>query len=165
MKQLILIVLFVFIAVILYLISLPPKEITLNDIHPAVIPRTSPAEPVIQETALPDSVKEVVKHSIPNEPEIQNNSPIENIKTDSNAARREEYYIIVGGFSTLLKAQQQATKLKSDFAANIIVLPPTAEGYYRISYGRYSTLEEAKSSIQSIKTKVKSDAWIYSLNK
>jgi hypothetical protein len=165
MKQLILIVFFLFITVILFIITLPPKGVTLKDLQPEVIPRAISREPVKQDTTPIDTAKEVFSSSSPNEFEEEENAHSEGIKTALDAESEVEYYIIVEGFSNQLQARQRAEKLKKDFSADIIVLPPTAEGFYRISFGKYTTLEAAKSSIQSIRTKVKSDAWILSLKK
>lgn len=74
----------------------------------------------------------------------------------------DHYFIIVGSFRNLLQAQNKAEKLKNDFNTNFIVLPPGKEGYYRISYGEYTTLEEAKSTSERIKAEISSDVWIYS---
>jgi SPOR domain len=75
------------------------------------------------------------------------------------------YYIIVESIRNLSMAQQKAKKLKNEFNANFIILPPTTEGYYRISYGKYSSLEDAKSIIKSIRTNIRPDVWILSEKK
>jgi hypothetical protein len=165
MKQLIVIVLFLFSAVLLYLITLPPKQITLKDLEPEVFPRTIPEEPEQQETNPVDSIEEVFNPSIPNESSTKESVSGVSSNTDISTDPKVEYYIIVGSFNNLKQAQQEADKLNKDYSANIIILPPTAKGIYRISVGKYNTIEAAKSSIQSIKTKIKSDSWIFSLTK
>jgi hypothetical protein len=120
----------------------PPWDITLEDISPTVAPDTSPKEPATQEITLIDSSE-----------------------TDGDDKVQVDYYIIIGSFRNLTQAQQRAEKLINDFNTNTIVLPPTTEGYYRISYGKYSTLEEAKSAIKSIRTNICSDPWIFSVKK
>ena len=40
-----------------------------------------------------------------------------------------DYYIIVGSFKDLALARQKAEKLINEYDADIIVLPPTKEGY------------------------------------
>jgi septal ring-binding cell division protein DamX len=90
---------------------------------------------------------------------------IDSSETDGDDKVQVDYYIFVESFRNLTHAQQRSEKLVNDFNTNIIVLPPTTEGYYRISYGKYSTLEEAKSAIKSIKTNISSKAWIFSVKK
>lgn len=73
------------------------------------------------------------------------------------------YYLIVGSFSDIDQARQAAEKYKNDYEAEMIVLPPTPQGYYRLSYGRYSSPEEAGATLPAVREKVNSDAWIYQL--
>lgn len=120
----------------------PPKEVTLQEIHSSGAPHTGTKEPATQET-----------------------TPIDSPETDGEDKVQIDYYIIIESFRNLTLAQQKAEKLKNDSNTNIIVLPPTTEGYYRISYGKYSTLEEAKSAIKSIRTNISSHAWINSVKK
>jgi hypothetical protein len=75
-----------------------------------------------------------------------------------------DYYIIIGSFKTLSQAQEGAAKIAKLYNADIIVLPPTKEGNYRISYGRYPTPEDAALAISNVREKVKSDAWIFKVN-
>jgi hypothetical protein len=120
----------------------PPKEISLKEIGRAIGPPSGPKKSTIQDT-----------------------TPVDSLKTDSDDKVQFDYYIIVESFKNLTLAQQRAEKLINDFNKNIIVLPSTADGFYRISYGKYSTYEEAESAIKSIRTSIRSDAWIYSLKK
>jgi len=136
------IIIVLFIVAILFVMTLPPKDITFEYLSPSVAPNTSPNEPAALDTTLIDS------------PE-----------TDGDDKVLVDYYIILESFRNLTLAQKKAEKLKNDFKTNIIVLPPTTEGYYRISYGKYSSLEEARSTIKSIKTKISSDVWIFSVKK
>jgi hypothetical protein len=128
-----------FIFAVAGLFILPPRDISLKDIPPAIIPPTMPKEVTSRDTML-----------------------IGRPKTDGDYKEQVEYYIIVESFRNLTLAQQEAEKLKNDFNTNIIVLPPTTEGFYRISYGKYLTPEEAKSAINYIRTNISSDAWIFS---
>ena len=73
------------------------------------------------------------------------------------------YYLIVASFSDIDQAQQVAEKYANDYNADIIILPPTPKGYYRISYGRYSTPEEAGATLPTVRETVNSDAWMYSI--
>lgn len=76
-----------------------------------------------------------------------------------------DYYLIVASFSDIGQAQRMAEKYSSDYNADIIILPPTTQGFYRISYGRYSTPEEAGATLPTVRKTVNSDAWIYSIKK
>ena len=70
------------------------------------------------------------------------------------------YYIIVGSFTDLAQAQRQAEKYTTDYGAVILILPPSAMGYYRISHGRYDTGEEAEAALIDIRNDHFPDAWI-----
>jgi len=129
-----------FLAAAFLIITLPPKRINLNS--PDVAPHVSPKEQAHSES---NSV---------NRPETVNDHK-----------EKIDYYVIVGTFRNLTLAQEKAAKLKNDFNTDIIILPPTAEGYYRISYGKYSTPEEAKSIIKNIGKNISSDAWVFSVKK
>ena len=142
MKAFILIIIVLFTAEILYVITKPPREITLKDISPSVYPNITTNEPATQENTLIDSSE-----------------------TDGDDNILVDYYIIVGSSSNPAQAQLKAEKLKNDFNTNFIVLPQTAEGYYRISCGKYSTMEEAKSKIISIKREIRPDVWILSVKR
>ncbi|MCK7531792.1 MAG: SPOR domain-containing protein [Marinilabiliales bacterium] len=60
----------------------------------------------------------------------------------------------MASFSDIDQAQQVAEKYTNDYNADIIVLPPTPQGYYRISYGRYSTPEEAGATLPAVRETV-----------
>lgn len=128
--------------IITYIFPKPSMDIALKDIPSAIAPDTISKEPVMLKITLIDST----------ETEGDNNAQV-------------DYYIIVESFRNLTQARQRADKLINDFNTNIIVLPPTKEGYYRISYGKYSTLDEVKSIIKRVRTDVSSDAWILSIIK
>jgi cell division protein FtsN len=134
-----------FIIAIVYLFTQPPSDITLKDITPAVAPYANPKESAKEETTLIDSLKTSV--------------------TEGNDKIKADYYIIVGSFKNLTQAEQKAEKLTHDLNSNITVLPATMDGYYRISCGKYSTLEEAKSTINRIRTNISPAAWILSTTK
>ena len=121
---------------------LPAREIPLREHGFALAHDTSTGESTPEET-------------------IASNSP----EKDNNDKIQVNYYIIIGSFGDLVQAQQKAGKLKNDHKADIIVLPPTKEGNYRISYGKYSSLEEAKTMINSVRATIKPDAWIFSVKK
>jgi hypothetical protein len=126
----------------LYVITLPPRDITLKDIPPAVAVQSNSREP-----------------------DLRGIAPVDTTETDCDDKAQVGYYIIVESNRNLTLAQKEADILIKNFNRKFIVLPPTTEGYYRISYGKYSTLEEAKSIIERIRTTIRSDAWILSVKK
>ena len=130
------------IAAAFLIITLPPRRITLKDVPPAGAPKISPKETVKQENTPADSQQTYVSEKV-----------------------QPGFYIVVGSFKSVAQAQQNAAELKNKFNANIIVLPPTPQGLYRISYGIYSTREEAESAIAGIRKNIGPDVWVYSVNK
>jgi SPOR domain len=141
MKQFGILITILFVIVAFILIEFPPqKEITLKELSSKVAQHTSPKELAMREPAVIDSSEKDGKDKV-----------------------QVDYYIIIGSYRNLKQAQQKAKKLINDFSTNIIILPSLKEGCYRISYGKYSTLEEAKTTIKNVRTKINSDAWIFSL--
>lgn len=130
------------IAAAFLIITLPPRRITVKDVPPAGAPKISPKEIVKQENTLADSQQTYVSEKV--EP---------------------GFYIIIGSFKSVAQAQQNAAEIKNKFNTDIIVLPPTPQGLYRISYGIYSTREEAESAIAGIRKNIGPDVWVYSVNK
>jgi len=130
------------IALVIFYKILPPQDINLKDITPPITQHTSPKDSALRGTI-----------------------PIDSTVTDGEDIERIDYYIIVESIRNLTQAQQKAEKLINDFNSDFILLPPTKEGFNRISCGRYFTLEEAKSKIKSIRTNIRSDAWILSVKK
>jgi len=130
------------IAAAFLIITLPPRRITLKDVPPAGAPKISPKETVKQENTPSDSQQTYISEKV-----------------------QPGFYIVVGSFKSVAQAQQNAAELKNKFNADIIVLPPTPQGLYRISYGIYSTREEAESAIAGIRKNIGPDVWIYSVNK
>jgi cell division septation protein DedD len=128
------------IGAVFLVITLPHKIIL---IPPASAPFTSPKEK-------PDATKTPL---------------VDNPVAEKDNKVQFDYYIIVGTYRNLNLAQQKAGELNNEFNAKIIVLPPTKEGYYRISYGKYSSPEEVKSKIDSVKANISSNAWMFSLKK
>ncbi len=136
------IVALLFTLAVLYLFTIPARDITLDDIPPGAAPYTNQKEPAPAAT-----------------------SPDKNQETDSGSKEKADYYIIIGSIRGFTNAQQKADRLINEFNANIIILPPTTEGFYRITCGRCSTLMEAKSTIKSIRAKINPDAWILKVKK
>jgi hypothetical protein len=135
-----------FIAAILYILTKQPRDVTLKDILRV--------NPPLADTQI--SREEPVKSEL---------TPIDSIKTAVDDTVLTDYYIIVGSARDPGIAQQKAEKLKNDSNIHIIVLPLSREGIYRISYGKYSTLETARSAMENIRRNIRSDAWIYSIKK
>lgn len=75
-------------------------------------------------------------------------------------APAKDNYLIVASFTDL----EQAAKMAEDYAGNhqadMFVLPPTSKGFYRVSYGRYSTTQEALTALETIKQTDFPDAWL-----
>ena len=130
-----------FVLAFVSVLFLPPRDITLKEISQSEAAHSSHEKPAGRLSNLSDSA---------------------NIEADEKVTTR--FYIIVGSHKNLLKAQQEAEQISKAPDINIIVLHPTKEGYTRISYGEYSTLEEAKSAIINIKSKINSDSWILKAN-
>lgn len=70
------------------------------------------------------------------------------------------YYLILASFNDITQAQQVADQYSADFNTGITVLPRTQEGYYRISYGKYTALSDAESALTSVRQTINSSAWL-----
>jgi hypothetical protein len=138
MKHVALLIILFFIAVAMYIFTLPPKHPALKDLHPTIVPHTNPEEPQTQPATI----------NVSSETEVD-----DIVKVD--------YYIIVASTRSLTLAKQKAEQLKNHFNTDIILLPQTKEGNFRISYGKYSDHEEAESTLKSIRINISPDAWIF----
>ena len=69
-------------------------------------------------------------------------------------------YIIVASFGDREQANMMAEAYTEKYQAEIIVLPPTSGGHYRISYGSYSSTGEAKAALETLRETGFPDAWI-----
>ena len=76
-----------------------------------------------------------------------------------------DYYIIVGSFRNQKYAQRRAAQLRTDFKQNIVILPRSVEGYYRLSNGIYSTHDSALAASEDFKINNNADAWILRVKK
>lgn len=114
----------------------------------SVLPKL-PASRVNSKTKTDSATSSITKHE--SEP-----------KSKSKSDSADEYYIIVESLKTMELAQEKAEKLKKKFNMDFLVLPPTKEGYYRISCGRYATLDDARAKSKIVKTSIRPDVWIYS---
>jgi len=70
------------------------------------------------------------------------------------------YYLILASFNDITQAQQAADQYSAEFNAGVTVLPKTEEGYYRISYGRYTAFSDAESALNSVRQTITSSAWL-----
>jgi len=135
-----------FTAAILYIVTKPPGDLTLKEML-----KVNPPPP----DALSNTEQQVRVDSIL--PDTEKTIPAEKPGIT--------YYIIVESATNQDLATKKTEKLKNTFRADFIILPPTKEGLFRISDGKYSTLEEANSALQHIRKTIRSDAWIFSLKK
>ena len=158
MKKLILIAGLLFAVALFVVFKLPPRQMTLKDLAPTITPTVNP-------TVNTTVAQTVTPHSTAGEPPARKINLIDSLVTDGDDKVLVDYYIIVESSRNPTMAKQKAEKLKNDFNRNFIVLPPTPQGYCRISCGKYSTLEEAKSTIESIRSTIRSDVWILSVKK
>ena len=71
-------------------------------------------------------------------------------------------YLIVASFTDLDQAAKMAEDYAGSHQADMFVLPPTSKGFYRVSYGRYSTTQEALEALETIKHTDFPDAWLLS---
>ena len=76
-----------------------------------------------------------------------------------------DYYIIVGSFRNQKYAQRRAKQLRTDFKQNIVILPRSVEGYYRLSNGIYPTHDAALAASEDFKINNNADAWILRVKK
>ncbi len=83
----------------------------------------------------------------------------------SMAEEADWYYLIVGSFTDYDQAKRVAGEYADKFPAKFIILPPTTEGYYRISCGKYSTAEAASAKLPSVRDEINSGTWICSIKK
>lgn len=182
MKQLALLVSVLFIAALLYVIFMPPRQLTLKDLQKDPLPNYyDQSEPETLQNTLHDSYDNgsgaISNHSdssnIPTV-KLQADPPRSKINSASGNASQSDvpgnnqkpgFYIVIESCKSLAQAQQRAEKLRKSFNANIFALPPTTEGICRISYGKYSSLEEARSVLNGLKSRFGAGIWIYSPKK
>ncbi len=156
MKQAAFIIIVLLLAAIMYYIfTLPPREMSIKDLHPVLVPHSNQNEAIPEDT-IPAAGSETTTDKVADTPDTHD------VKVDIDKSGTD-FFIIIGSFKSLSIAREKADKLGKDLHAGILVLPVAANGYYRISYGKYSTFEEARSSLNSVKMKIKPDAWIFTV--
>lgn len=136
--------------------ELPRRNIPLEDNDSDVATPSIPGDSYTPDTSSVEKPEPVVKP----EPGVRQ-EPVVKPEPGVRPELTGDYYIIIGSFKTLSQAQEGADKIAKLYNEEIIVLPPTKEGNYRISYGRYPTPEEAALAIKNVREQVKSDAWIF----
>jgi hypothetical protein len=186
MRQFVLlIVILIFAAGVYYLLTLPPREIKLKDIHPVQYRAVNQPDSSVMESPSPDSTGENAEDktdeavntavfnntmdSIPPEtvePDLTTTKTSDAsfvpvmVKTASSGKMAGDYYIIIESIQNPSLAAEKAEILRKKLNAEIYVLPPTPEGNCRISYGRYNTMDAARSAAAEVRANIRSDAWI-----
>ncbi|MDX9729387.1 MAG: SPOR domain-containing protein [Bacteroidales bacterium] len=89
-------------------------------------------------------------------------SPVKNNQDliEDDASLVDYNYLIVASFSDLEQARRVADELAGRYNADMFVLPPASNGYYRISHGRYTSTEEALAALETLKQTYCPDAWL-----
>ncbi len=72
------------------------------------------------------------------------------------------YHIIAGSYTDLNDAKKEKNRLINLYQTQAVVLPKTPEGFYRVSYSVYPSLQEASTALGSIRANIRTDAWILS---
>jgi cell division septation protein DedD len=172
MKQFVVVVLFLLLCAAVYLMfNISPRQISLKDIEPVETVAEDPAPakqevtnasmlPVVSTDTSAGKENSVVQDQKPASEPI---AGIQENKLPENDARA--YYIIIEGFKNNNAAKERAATLSKKFNAEMYVLPPTNAGIYRISYGKYSTYEQAETALIRVKIKIRPEAWILSPRK
>lgn len=91
-------------------------------------------------------------------PDNQNESDLPTLSYPSVAAPRT--YIIIASFSDQDLARKMAETYIAQYQAEIIVLPPTPRGNFRLSYGSYASSGEAMAALETVRHNGFPDAWI-----
>jgi len=79
---------------------------------------------------------------------------------NGNASRGPRTYIIIASFGDLEHARLTAEAYTVKYQSEILVLPPTPNGNYRISYGSYSSSGEAIDALGTVRQAGFPDAWV-----
>ncbi len=93
--------------------------------------------------------------------EMSDNTPVADPPSQNNeTVQGSGAYIIVASFGDPEQAKMMAKAYTEEYDAEIIVLPPTSGGYYRISFGSYSSPGEAKAALETLRETGFREAWI-----
>jgi len=158
MKKFALISAILFFVVYFWANTLMPDEDTIPGVYPVAV-----ANPLIDDNTDDEVVlTRIMEAEAPAEEEAVMHHMME---AQAPLSTEDGYYLIVASFTSMDQAEQMAEKYKNDFEGDFIILPPTSEGYYRVSCGKYSTPETADAALPAVKEKVNPDAWLYSTKK
>jgi hypothetical protein len=148
-----------FVAIGVFVVNLPPREMTMKDLHPVIVPAEKQIMIGNPDTSTTETkqAQSVTVHADTSRIDPASISPAAVINKG-----QIEYYIIIESISDQALARKKAKNLKEKYNTEIIVLPPNTTGNFRLSFGKYSSCEEAKSVIQRVKKQIRPDAWIYS---
>jgi len=69
-------------------------------------------------------------------------------------------FLIVAGFSDPEQASRVAEEFAGKYNADMFVLPPAANGYYRFSQGRNTTAGEIRAALETLKQTYFPDVWL-----
>lgn len=78
------------------------------------------------------------------------------------AIAQTAHYVVIGSYTSFDQAQQMAGKYESTLGTDIIILSPTPQGYYRLSYGSYPTSAAASAALITFRETSNQEAWILS---
>jgi hypothetical protein len=162
LSTIILLILLVFTVAVLFIINMQPKVVTLEELLKN--------NPPLYDASLYKDVTGSRDSDHNDTPVLSTTDTLRSIsvpklKPAATDSAQVEYYVIVESTTNKDLARQKADKLKKVFRTEFIILPQTKEGIYRISDGKYSTMEEARSAIPGIRKKIRSDAWIFALKR
>jgi hypothetical protein len=162
LSTIILLIFLVFTVAVLIIINLPPRVVTLQDLL-----KNNPPLPnanIYQDVGGNRDSNQAAT-TVPSATDTLRSIPVSKTESTTTDKPQVEYYVIVESATNQDLARQKAGKLKNLFGTEFIILPPTREGIYRISCGKYSTMEEARSVIPDIRKKIRGDAWIFSFKR
>ena len=82
------------------------------------------------------------------------------VSTPTDNKQVKYNYLIVASFTDLDQANRMAEEYAGKLQADMLVLPATTNGYYRVSYGRYVTTGEALAALETLQADNFPDAWL-----
>ncbi len=148
-------------AILYHVFTMPPKGMSIKDLHPVLV-QHSPTDTSITRDASSYGSDSELKAGTSGPDARGNNATV---RQDYAPEAEPDFFIIIESFRDLKVASRKAATLEKELKTRIFVLPPSENGYYRLSYGKYSTMDEARQALAYIKVKVRPDAWIYSVKK
>ncbi len=70
------------------------------------------------------------------------------------------FWLIVASFNDLEQAQKAQIEFAEKYQAEIILLPPTSGGFYRLSYGSYLSAREAQEARELLREAGCPNTWL-----